>query len=500
MTSSVSSIYTVISYFIPQIKALPVFGYYISEHYLLNFQPSPAYVGQGIIMGFATTTYMFFGMVLGWCVLSPLAQSKGWAPGPIDDWKEGSEGWIMWISLSIMISDSVVSLAVTVVKAINSLVGNFNGESYHGVPSAGEHQGLISGDEIQSDEDITSSTYHGETNNSDSSVHSGSTSGCDSITVGEHSKSTNHAYKSTKTKRPKNRNNTDLQPKHQISGYVTWIGLALSCLLCVLATRKVFGPIVPIYATSISVILSLLLSVLGVKALGETDLNPVSGIGKLSQLLFAVIIPRNQPGAILINLISGAISEAATQQAGDLMQDLKTGFLLGASPKAQFIAQIYGSIFSIFLSAIMYKFYNALYQIPGPIFKVPTAVIWIDCARLVNGAGLPERVIEFAIFFGVVFGIISLLKNTLTKDNCKYYKYLKYLPSGVPVGIGIYNVPSFTLARFIGGLISFWWMKRIKSENSEKVKMIIFSSGMILGEGVFSVVNMVFTSLGIPHL
>ncbi|GMF05135.1 unnamed protein product [Ambrosiozyma monospora] len=220
-----------------------------------------------------------------------------------------------------------------------------------------------------------------QTNNSDSSLHSGSTSDCESITSGDHPKSAS-TYKSTKSKRSK-KSNTDLQSKHQISGYVTWIGLILSCLLCVLATRKVFGPIVPTYATSISVILSLLLSVLGVKALGETDLNPVSGIGKLSQLLFAVIIPRNQPGAILINLISGAISEAATQQAGDLMQDLKTGFLLGASPKAQFIAQIYGSIFSIFLSAIMYKFYNALYQIPGPIFKVPTAVIWIDCARTI---------------------------------------------------------------------------------------------------------------------
>ncbi|GME93276.1 unnamed protein product [Ambrosiozyma monospora] len=172
-TASVSSMYTVISYFIPQIKALPVFGSHASQHYLLNFQPSPAYVGQGIIMGFATTMYMFFGMILGWCILSPLAQSKGWAPGPIDDWKEGSEGWIMWISLSIMISDSVVSLAVTVFKAINSLVTNFNDGSYHGVRDAGEHQELLNGDEIQSDEDITSSTYHGETNNSDSSLHSG---------------------------------------------------------------------------------------------------------------------------------------------------------------------------------------------------------------------------------------------------------------------------------------------------------------------------------------
>ena len=56
-------------------------------------------------------------------------------------------------------------------------------------------------------------------------------------------------------------------------------------------------------------------------ALGETDLNPVSGIGKVSQLVFALIIPRSNPNAIIINLIAGGIAEAGAQQAGDLMQE-----------------------------------------------------------------------------------------------------------------------------------------------------------------------------------
>lgn len=60
------------------------------------------------------------------------------------------------------------------------------------------------------------------------------------------------------------------------------------------------------------------------RALGETDLNPVSGVGKISQIVFAVVAPGN----IIANLIAGAIAEAGAQQAGDLMQDLKTGHLL----------------------------------------------------------------------------------------------------------------------------------------------------------------------------
>jgi OPT oligopeptide transporter protein len=73
-------------------------------------------------------------------------------------------------------------------------------------------------------------------------------------------------------------------------------------------------------------LLAMLVAVLAVRALGETDLNPVSGIGKLTQLSFAVLAP----GQVLPNLIAGAISEAAAMQAGDMMQDFKTAHLLGA--------------------------------------------------------------------------------------------------------------------------------------------------------------------------
>lgn len=47
-----------------------------------------------------------------------------------------------------------------------------------------------------------------------------------------------------------------------------------------------------------------------VRALGETDLNPVSGLGKISQLLFAVI----QPGNVVANIIAGGVAEAGAQQ------------------------------------------------------------------------------------------------------------------------------------------------------------------------------------------
>ena len=57
-----------------------------------------------------------------------------------------------------------------------------------------------------------------------------------------------------------------------------------------------------------------------VRALGETDLNPVSGLGKISQLLFAWI----QPGNIVANLIAGGVAEAGAQQCVSALFETNT--------------------------------------------------------------------------------------------------------------------------------------------------------------------------------
>lgn len=62
------------------------------------------------------------GMVTGWAVLSPLAKHSGWAPGPVSDMTTGSRGWILWISLAIMCSDSLVSLIPVVYNTAMELI------------------------------------------------------------------------------------------------------------------------------------------------------------------------------------------------------------------------------------------------------------------------------------------------------------------------------------------------------------------------------------------
>jgi uncharacterized oligopeptide transporter (OPT) family protein len=62
---------------------------------------------------------------------------------------------------------------------------------------------------------------------------------------------------------------------------------------------------------------------------------------------------------------------------------------------------------------------------------------------------------------------------------------------------GMYNTPSFTLARTIGGLVNLWW-RRWKGRSETPI--IVLASGLILGEGLFSIVNLLLASLKAPHL
>ncbi len=71
---------------------------------------------------------------------------------------------------------------------------------------------------------------------------------------------------------------------------------------------------------------------------GETDTTPVGAMGKITQLTFGAI----SPGNMNVNLMSANITAAAAGASADLLTDLKSGYLLGAHPRKQFIAQFAG--------------------------------------------------------------------------------------------------------------------------------------------------------------
>ena len=470
---------TLLSYFIPHLHSIPILGTHLSQVWLWNLNPSPAYVGQGIIMGPATTIHMFIGAVLGWAVLSPLAKFKGWASGDVGDWNTGSKGWIVWISLAIMLADAIVSLGWLILRPTIWYTRVYGPSLLQTLREKGFTRSL---------RDLSNPATRG---------YSPVNLSTDPLTT-----------TTTKSSTPSNPHNAeeeeedyDAPPHHQISTRTTLLGLTLTLTFCTCAVQFAFPSIIPIPLTLLALLLALLLSIMGVRALGETDLNPVSGISKLTQLIFALVTPRSNPNAVVINLIAGGISEAGALQAGDLLQDLKTGHLLGASPKAQFWGQLAGSGVGAVVSAAVYKLYTRVYEIPGGLFQVPTGFVWIFTARLVTGEGLPAHTPKFAAGAAVIWALLTAVRiygySRRQADGTKGAAWVSFVPGGIAVAVGMYNTPSFTLARTAGGLLAWWWTRW---KGREETTVIVLASGLILGEGLVSIVNLGLASGRVPHL
>ncbi|TFY82250.1 hypothetical protein EWM64_g1758 [Hericium alpestre] len=373
-------------------------------------------------MGFPTTLSMNLGMLVGWGILSPISKHAGWAPGPVGDMTTGARGWILWTALAIMCSDSLISLAPVVGEIVGRVSQSIR--QHHGGDDSVAEVMSKDDDEIESEDRLVS----------------------------------------TRT--------------------VVW-GLMGSITLGTILVWLVFGHegIKP-WATLVGFLLGGLLSILGVRALGETDLNPVSGLGKISQLLFAVL----QPGNIVANIIAGGVAEAGAQQAGDLMQDLKTGHLIGASPKAQFYGQLIGSTLSIFVTVTAYSLYQNAYPIPGPSFPAPTAYVWLSLARLLRDGDLPEKSGVFMLASAIIFGLNSAYKTATFRRGLWY---AKWIPSGVAFAIGFLNTPSFSLARLVGGIVEYVYHTRLAKGGAggANIRLIVIASGFVLGEGVLAAMD-----------
>lgn len=469
---SCSGVYTLIQYFLPILHKLPIFGNYLAHTWQWTLNPSPAYVGQGIIMGPATTFHMLLGAIIGWAILSPIAKHNSWAPGDVDDWETGSKGWIVWVSLAIMLADAVVNLGWLLLRPIikygpdwvRSVLDHYNhSASWSGFLLGRRLAGYLALDGVDG---------YGQ--------RSGPSS------------------KPRATDEPPD----DAPAHHLVSNRAIAILLPLTIILCVFCVHVTFGAYIPLGLNILAILLALVLSIMGVRALGETDLNPVSGISKLTQLVFALIVPSGKHAnhAIIINLLAGAVSEAGALQAGDILQDLKAGHLIGASPKAQFYGQLIGSVVGAFVSAAVYKLYVSVYTIPGELFQIPTAFVWVFTARLVTGKGLPPMAWQFAGVAGAIFVLTTIVRICLLayRDQSSWCRRIyPWIPGGIAVAVGMYNTPSFTLARTAGGVVSWWW---VHWKGRGETTVIVLASGLILGEGVVSIINLVLASLAVPHL
>lgn len=256
---------------------------------------------------------------------------------------------------------------------------------------------------------------------------------------------------------------------------------------------------VPWHYGALAVALTFFLSLVACRATGESDITPVGAMGKVMQLTYGVLIPQNATA----NLMTASITSSSAGSAADLLNDLKSGYLLGAHPRRQFMAQFIG-IFSGTAATVM-GFYllvpdaTALMgstaadgTVIAPRFPAPAAQTWKAVADVFrHGLGNMHPVHREAIFWGLGFGVVLVVLEQV------FPKWQKWLPSATGIGLGLILPFQYPLSMLAGAVIAWVWQARSK-EGAERY-VVPIASGIIAGVSIVGVIvaalnNLLFAS------
>ncbi|MFC2170497.1 OPT family oligopeptide transporter [Calditrichota bacterium] len=253
-----------------------------------------------------------------------------------------------------------------------------------------------------------------------------------------------------------------------------FIGMALATFLTSYLAYTFFG--IPIWMGVLAVILSLFIAAIAVRATGETDINPVGGMGKITQVIYGAL----HPGMIQTNLMAAGITAAGASQAGDLMHDLKAGYILKVSIRKQVFTQLIGVVVGVFAASLTFRVLTSAYEIPGPEFPGPAVHAWHKMAQvLAEGfSALPEGALWGALVGAILGVILPLLAKASPKIG-------KFLPSSVAFGIAFMVPAVYSIAMWLGAMLFGMYVKR-NQDSADKYGFSL-ASGLIAGEGLMMV-------------
>ena len=226
--------------------------------------------------------------------------------------------------------------------------------------------------------------------------------------------------------------------------------------------------------------------------------SPISGVGILSIVIAASLVSTavvatdtTRPALVAFALFITAIVFACATISNDNLQDLKTGQLVGASPRRQQIALIVGvaagaavipSVLNLLAKA--YGFAGAAnvgVVAPNPL-PAPQATLISALAQGVIGGSLAWKMLAIGAVVGVGLILLDAALGAVGK--------LRIPP--LAVGIGIYLPMSATFAVVVGAVLSRWYDGRVKSApnpaRAERLGTLV-ASGLIVGESLWGVLN-----------
>ena len=181
-------------------------------------------------------------------------------------------------------------------------------------------------------------------------------------------------------------------------------------------------------------------------------------------------------GAIAI----GSIICIVAAIAGDTSQDLKTGYLLGATPKKQQIGEVLGVVASAFAIGGTLYLLDAAWGFGSAELAAPQATLMKMIIEGVMDANLPWTLVFIGVFIAIVVEILGI--------------------PVLPFAIGVYLPIQLNACIMVGGIVRLVFDK-MKKEEKEKERIIndgiLFCSGMIAGEGLVGILLALLAVAGV---
>lgn len=208
--------------------------------------------------------------------------------------------------------------------------------------------------------------------------------------------------------------------------------------------------------------------------------NPVSGMTIATLLVTAIIFKASgndgQTGMIA-TLSIGAIVCIISAMAGDTSQDLKTGFLLGATPKLQQYGEIIGAIAAALAISGVLALLNSAWGFGSDQLPAPQATLMKIVIEGVMGGNLPWALVFTGVGIGIAIELLGL--------------------PVLPIAIGLYLPIHLSTPIMVGGVIRGILNKKEEKTNDRTIKEkiesgILYASGLIAGEGLVGIILAIF--------
>ncbi|EGO64734.1 OPT family oligopeptide transporter [Acetonema longum] len=245
-----------------------------------------------------------------------------------------------------------------------------------------------------------------------------------------------------------------------------------------------------------------------------TSASPISGIGILGIIISSLVVlgigstvslfdtAMGTKFAIALAIFITSVIVSIAAISNDNLQDLKTGYLVGATPWRQQVALLLGCIVGAFAIApvlnLLYEAYGFVGAMPRPgmdesqVLSAPQATLMSTIAQGIFSHNLDWNY----ILGGVGVGIAMIIVDRLLKKNSAKYS----LPP-LAVGMGIYLPPTLEMPLILGAVMSYFVFRYLRNRAAERSPQnieedveacnrhgVLFASGLIVGESIMGVI------------